>query len=186
MNSEGSVIGLVTARSESENLNFSLPVEEMIPLVTEPAYLRIDITYGLPSFNARNRQTHETQIPLPATVSELRRSAVSFRNRSLSSQFVALLTENESDIFPADVDGQRRVLWSNPGSRFPLIVSERDDSSWQFLQPEEIFTAETDADTIRYGTLSGDTFFHLETHGSSGRAFDDPGQLLDRLLAAIR
>lgn len=183
MNSEGSVIGLVTARSESENLNFALPVEEMIPLVTEPAYLRIDITYGLPSFNARNRQTHETQIPLPATVSELRRSAVSFRNRSLSSQFVALLTENASDIFPADVDGQRRVLWSNPGSRFPLMVSERDDSSWQFLQPEEIFTAETDAGAIRYGTLSGDTFFHLETHGSSGRAFDEPGQLLDRVLA---
>ena len=188
LNADGQVLGIVTAKSESENLNFALPIAEVAPFVASDAFLRLDFTYSLPNIRSRRRVTTETIVELPAGVDQFRSRAVAIRQEVLTRSLVETLSENELSIFPADEAGQRAVLWSNPGSLFPLLVSERDDSTWQLTQPDEITSAEIKGGTLRTGKLSGDTLFQIELLPDIdvARQFADPRVLLETVLSGYR
>ncbi|MFP4549738.1 MAG: trypsin-like peptidase domain-containing protein [Spirochaetales bacterium] len=185
LDGEGHVVGIVTAKNESENLNFALPIAEALPLAAESAYIRLNANYRLPHLDSRYREIHEFAPPLPAPTSRLSEQSAENHTAVMDIAIEELITENRDDIFPYDAAGQRAILVSNPGSQFPLVISEKSDSTWQFLQPEEIGTSELEG--TRYfqsGEMFGDVFFLLDRFPSDEAIalIDDPRLLLDTIL----
>ncbi len=185
LDTNGNVVGVVTAKSESENLNFALPIAEALPLEADEAYVRMNVTYRLPHVEARYREIHEFTPALPASTTNLHEQAVENHTAVMDLAIEELVAQNREDLFPNDTSGQRDILVSNPGSQFPLIISEKSDSTWQFLQPEEIGTSELEEPRyFQSGELFGDTFFLLDRFPAEEATafFDDSKLLMDTIL----
>ncbi|MCG8480741.1 MAG: ankyrin repeat domain-containing protein, partial [Spirochaetales bacterium] len=183
---DGAVIGIVTARSENENLNYALPISEMYPLTTNAAYIRFDYTYRLPMFDGTFRDRLEFTVALPRPLGDLRRWARAQGEDALSASLDGLLAKYHDTIFPNDSGDQEAVLRSNPTTSFPSIVAERDDSTWDVRRPSEIHrVAAGNGGTLRHGQLFEDRFWILEDFSPqvTHRFFEEPHTLLDTILS---
>ncbi|MBI9098673.1 MAG: ankyrin repeat domain-containing protein, partial [Spirochaetaceae bacterium] len=163
VNTSGQVVGIVTAKSENENLNYALPLSEVGDFNSGSGLLRIDFNYFLPGVKSKDREISELSFDLPLHITELREKMCSAKDAASKKSLGELLTNNDEEIFPKDHEGQKYILQSSYTGQFPVIATEKDDSSWNLIQPESIETSNLDhSGSIRYGKIWGNTFFQLQ------------------------
>jgi len=183
---EGNVIGIVTAKSENENLNYALPLSETGPADSFSALYRIDYNYIIPVSHARDREERIFETSLPKSIGDLRNELVNIRRETTLKSIDELLSENKDEWFPFDSDGQKQLLQESYTGFFPVIVAEKEDSTWKLIQPKEIENAELSVKgEIRYGKIWGDTFFELKDLNTETviDLFENPQKMMEKILS---
>ena len=185
INNKGNVIGIVTAKSENENLNYALPIKEVGNIETGNVFFRMDYNYAIPVSKSRDREITEFNFSLPLSVNQLRDILINEREKSYSKSFNELIANNHNEIFPYDMDGQKSLLQTIYTGSFPVFVREKDDSTWSLIQPKEInSSAISSGGEISYGDLWGDTLFLLENMEMQKiiDMFNNPRELMETIL----
>ena len=146
---EGRVIGIVLRKSESENLNYALPIRELLQAPDNLAVHDVRTGYTLDNMNYQKWGRFQFERKLPLTTDELN-DALSKAYYDFSKDLLdKLLAEHKDEVFPHG-EGSRSLLQSTYNAVFPHIVWQRDDGTWTAFEPNKV----TRADLGHNGALS--------------------------------
>jgi hypothetical protein len=128
LNAQGSVVGLVTAKSPNENLNYALPIERVLNASGKKATTGVRQSFELPILRAQTVVTFEDQFDLPLPYAEYsRRYLAAYLSFCRSSQR-KLLDSQKDTLFPHG--DSAKLLATRHESYEPALVVQQDDQSW--------------------------------------------------------
>lgn len=172
----GRVIGVVLRKSESENLNYALPIARVRDSKEGEGRLEGRIPIRLPIMDVSETLTVHERLALPAPIAQFYQSLQSIMVEQISSAQRALLAHNSGRVFPNSASSAQ-LLQSDFGGPFPRIISEGQDGQWTVLESQPQ-TAELDhngfvetsqsllrlrlPDDISLATLYGDSKLYME------------------------
>lgn len=134
LNINGEVVGIVTQKSSSENLNYALPIEELLSFSSTEAEF-----YETQMAEVEATKTHryawELAVPLPKPINALRRVA----EKSLGARFTDGRVEFEDkyakDIFPFHNSVKKYLMNQANGDAF-AIIDINGNGEWLLYEPE--------------------------------------------------
>lgn len=184
VNSDGEVLGIVSRKSQNENLNFALPMSELLSVPENTARLEKKIIYTLPHLTTRDISYMEQDFPLPLHYRDLREELYRYYDRFIQDQFNRLVTDNRETTFP-HTDNAKNLLFGLYRIFFPGIIGEKEDYNWTIFSPKETNTSKISETTaLEYGSMYGYDMFYLETIDNVlyRDLFEDSKLLLDTIL----
>ena len=163
LDSKGRVIGVVLRKSENENLNYALPISEVL---NAPAVADLDakILYRLDNMDMSYTDRLHKDYPLPKTYAELDNELTSERHRFNGFLLDKLLALYSADIFPNGA-GSTRLLNTTYDTVLPGIISKGEDGVWDMYLPSKAKTQTSDLGkngSITFGPVNRTLLLHLE------------------------
>lgn len=158
LDEEGRVVGVILRKSENENLNYALPISEVIKFKTQghvklSAVYKIDITDDTYGFKA------ERKYPLPMDYRALDRQLEKDYLEIVNDGAQGFLKQNQARLFPND-PGSLPLLYNSFVKTFPSMLARGADGVWDTASPGDINTSDTgNGGRVRYGKLGN--FFYL-------------------------
>lgn len=137
LDKNGSVVGIVLRKSENENLNFALPISQVLKspkhVATDNALYRYNIDNM--EFSETDRFDFETTLPL--SFPELSKRLISAHRQFTSKLYQNMRKDNEKDIFP-NGEGSRNLLHRTYAAEFPHIIWQKGDRTWAPYLPTDL------------------------------------------------
>ena len=161
LDQNGKVIGIVLRKSPNENLNYAVPILEVINADKNVAVVQTKMRYTLDNMDMTKREILKKEITLPKTYqeldSELNAITAQFSNKLLKG----LLAENRDTIFPHG-PGSTRLFYKSYNAVFPRLIMKGKDGNWDAFYP----SGTRDADLgnnghLTYGTLGSTVFLYV-------------------------
>lgn len=156
---EGRVIGVVLRKSENENLNFALPIAEVLNAPNQ-AELRVKAIFMLDITDRTLPGKLDERVDLPLGYVELGQRLQERMNHfslSLSERFKAA---HRDDMFPQAAGAQALLYRSNLSATFPRMLAKQRDGTWDAVVPSERREAEVGKNgQLIYGKMGN--FFYL-------------------------
>lgn len=137
----GKVLGLVVSKSENENLNFALPIAEVLNSDPGSAEIFEKGTYVLEVFDFSKTERLDAKIALPMALNDFRESYVKINNEFKSKTRRALLDENRDSLFP-NGSGSNKIMHMGSGSPFIQMIMRNESGNWESVQPKNINKAD--------------------------------------------
>lgn len=158
---EGRVIGVVLRKSENENLNFALPIAEVLQAPNQ-AELRMKAIFKLDITDRTLPGLLDETVDLPRPYRELGRMLQDRLNHfsvSLSERFMAAHRE---DMFPRAAGAQAILHRSNLTATFPRMLTKLRDGTWDAVMPKERREAEVGKNgALIYGKMGNFLYLRL-------------------------
>ena len=161
LDQNGKVIGIVLRKSPNENLNYGVPIAEVINANQNVAVVQTKVRYFLDNMDMTKRGTLKKEINLPKTYqeldSELNTIMAQFSNKLLKD----LLTENQDTIFPRG-PGSTRLFYKSYNAVFPHLIVKGRDGNWDAYHPGGTKDADLGNNgRLTYGTLGSTVFLYI-------------------------
>jgi serine protease Do len=124
----GRAVGVVIAKSPNENLNYALPIEQVLNGSDKAAVFDTRESFGIPKFLQGTIVAEFKQsFALPLPYAEFARSFRAAFLRYFREQQGKLLAAEAADLFPRD---SARLLATVYQSFDPSLMAQEDDRSW--------------------------------------------------------
>jgi serine protease Do len=139
---DGRAIGVVLRKSQNENLNYALPMREILNASGAKAEIRAKMIFKLDITDRTIQNTLDEKIDLPLGYMQFGHALQQIFNRftvSLSEQFKAAHRE---DMFPLSAGAQGLLYRTNSSATFPHVVARQRDGTWDTVLPSERRQAE--------------------------------------------
>lgn len=183
----GNVVGVVTARSPGENLNYALPIARVLEGSERTASIDVRSSFGLPILRQQMVAEYKEGFDLPASWDDFSRRLIQAGSRQYEASQQALLQRHAADLPPvgrsADLLAELEV-----DKRLALIEQQPDDS-WGMSEPTGTEDTQLDADsTLRIGRFEG-AFSFMLWHDDAlpdPRMHRDGKGFMDNLLKGIK
>jgi hypothetical protein len=158
---QGRIIGLISRKSENENLNYALPVGLVLSDTGGKALLHRKSTYSFPVIRTNTAQLLEWTTPLPENYLALRAKIVKRMHAFYGEMLSALLESNRASIFPNGA-GSEDLLRSNIKAFFPNLIAQKEDGTWSCFEAGKINSSKLGSNgKLQYADVSRYTFFNL-------------------------
>jgi len=172
----GRVIGVVLRKSESENLNYALPIARVSASKEGEGRLDGRSPIRLPVMDVAETLTIHQRIPLPASPQQFYAALQSVMIEQIVSAQRQLLVHNQQRLFP-DSATSAQLLHTRYSAAFPRIIHESQDGVWaagsektESFQLDHNGFVETARglvrlrlpDDISLGTLYGDSKLYMD------------------------
>ncbi|MGO8990087.1 MAG: serine protease [bacterium] len=157
----GRVIGIVLRKSANENLNYAVPILEVINANKNVAVVQTRMRYILDNMDMTKRETLRREIILPKTYQELDSELNAMMDQFSNKLLKDLLAENRDTIFPHG-PGSTRLFYKSYNAVFPRLIMKGKDGNWDAFYPNR--TREADLGNngrLTYGTLGSTTFLYI-------------------------
>lgn len=188
LNSAGEIIGMVVMKSENENLNYALPITEVLSMIGKPAELRNKVGYSLPNCIYQKNGVFRGSFPLPLPPQDCRHIAADLFIANSYALLDSILIENHNKYFPFGTNSQN-LLHDVHATNFPNIVAQRKDGTWSPFGPNDIQKSDlSDNGVLKVASkMFGYEFFQLDAPDSIPviRFIDDDKLLMDNLLKGV-
>lgn len=127
LDAQGHVIGVILRKSANENLNYALPIEQVL---TAPEKASFDTRYniGLPFLTAHRTVKLQTAFDLPLPMAEFDRKFIALENQRVIAEMHQLLQDSAADVFPRGKSG--RMLSEPFLSTNPALLTQQSDGRW--------------------------------------------------------
>ncbi len=159
LDKNGNIIGIVLRKSENENLNYALPISEVLKAPGK-AVIHIKMKYLLENMDMTSIDTLHEEINLPLPYQELDKKATAVIARFSDSLLKKLLSENRKKIFPND--GSAMLLNKNYNAVFPHIIMKNDDGNWDAFMPKDTKNADLGNNgSLAYGGIGRTYYFYF-------------------------
>ncbi|HEU4604025.1 MAG TPA: S1C family serine protease, partial [Steroidobacteraceae bacterium] len=183
----GRVLGVVTMKSENENLNYALPIERVLNGSTQAAEFDVRESFGLPLLKNTNVATFKHQFALPTTYADFAKKVQDAHLTYFDEQTRKLLDDNAAVLFPrGDSD---KVLASLTVDDLPSMLAQNDQGEWELRGASNVDDAKLPNEgKVQVGSLLETTVFSVRLGGSEPNlaAFIDSKQFMDLLLKGLR
>ena len=187
LDSTGAVVGVITAKSPAENLNFALPISAVRDASTERASIDSRDALHLLIFHGSDVHQTKGQFSLPRTFGDFAKAFEDIVNRSMADAVTRFLDQHAGEIFPRG--GSAKALASPYFELMPTLLYEDDDKVWQTKGPENSSETDLGGDgQIEIGTSRGVAMFRLQrpNRADSDTFYEDPKPFSDLLLKGLK
>ena len=138
---DGMVLGIITMKSENENLNYALPFAETKNIAKNVGTVYLPIFYRLPHILEESSfYEYRNEQKLPKKLIELRKSIIAdYKNftldiiKDLKKKYDFSGTENFMN-----GEGAVEILYISWNPRFPLILAREENKKWDMFLPNDI------------------------------------------------
>jgi len=179
---DGKLIGIVQGKSENENLNYALPIAEVLNAKDNLGVVDVRTRYRIDNMPMTKTKDFQHEIALPKTYDELNRDLIRFADQDGKNLMSDLFVENKETIFPNGAGSLRLLYNSTYSTFFPALVGMGSDGVWDAYKPDNIDKAELGENGfLTTGKLGDSKYFHLrlpdnvalsEVIGESGKFMD--------------
>ena len=154
LNKQGQVVGIVTMKNSEENLNYAMPVNELLKLPGAVAtFQRKNVQF--PLFERQVSQDMNFNITLPMKYEHLAQASEK-KTREFSKSFLTLFKKKyQSEFFPYSKQSKQYLL-DQSYLRYLASIHDHGDGKWHLHQPE-----------YKYLELGNDRTLHFSTKDSS-------------------
>jgi serine protease Do len=187
LDEQGKVIGMVTARSQGENLNYALPIEQVLAGSDRQAGIDLRSSFNLPILRQQMVMEFKDQFPLPASWEDFGRRLMVAGDRQYVASQQRLLQQYAQELPPG---GKADRLLASLEDDHPLaLIAQQPDDSWGLTEPDgEEMTELADGSRLTTGSLQGAFSFRWWRPGTAADAslYSDATAFMDTLLKAIK
>jgi serine protease Do len=180
----GNVIGIVLRKSPSENLNYAVPILEVLNARQDVAVVQTKLRYLLDNMDMSKRETLKKEINLPKTYGKLDRELNAIMTQFSDKLLRDLLAENREIIFPNGA-GSTRLLYKSYEAVFPHLIIKGKDGNWDAYYP----SGTKDADLgnngrLMYGAVGSSVFMYVRKPDDVPleKFYGDSKQFMDLIL----
>lgn len=126
----GRVVGVVLRKTEAENLNYALPMQQVVAAPEGVGKLEGRTAMRLPIVldTAETSEQHE-QFKLPLALADFYTTVRDLTNKDLEQAQAHLIADNSARLFP-NGNGSEQLLHEAPGSPLPRFIRENQDGVW--------------------------------------------------------
>ena len=184
LDQSGKVIGVVLMKSPNENLNYALPMREVLDAPKDLARFDKRMAYQFDVFDSTLSGTFKGDFKLPLPVSDFFAAYAKAFHPYLDSQLKALLAQQSANLFP-NGDGSHQLLYSGPTmDDFPQLVTRNSDGVWGTAGRSTIKITLPANGYISGGVADHNILFHLRKPDNIPDAsfHHDPRRVMDMLL----
>ncbi|HEX8777166.1 MAG TPA: trypsin-like peptidase domain-containing protein [Rhodanobacter sp.] len=153
----GKVIGVVLMKSANENLNYALPIREVLDAPAGKAVMDARIAYQLDLFDTVQNGQLKAQFALPESLGDFYRDFQSRIDANSDAQLKALLARESANLFPNGAGSARLLHQQTILNGFPSLIVRGSDGEW----------GRTDTQA-RYFALDGNGYVRVGAAGRNG------------------
>ncbi|GAB3790346.1 S1 family peptidase [Dyella agri] len=157
LDKDGKVIGAVLMKSANENLNYALPIREVLDAPDGKAVMDTRIAYELDLFDTVQNSDLKTQFALPAGLSDFYREFQKRIDANSDAQLKALLARESANLFPNGAGSARLLHEQTVLNGFPSLIVRGSDGEWGRTGTQS-----------QYFTLDGNGYVRVGAAGRSG------------------
>jgi len=184
LDQDGKVIGVVLMKSPNENLNYALPMRDVLDAPRDLARFDRRMAYQFDVFDSTLSGTFKGEFKLPLPVADFFAAYAKAFHPYLDSQLKALLGQQSANLFP-NGDGSHQLLYSGPTmDDFPQLVARNSDGVWGTAGRSTIKITLPANGYIAGGVADHNILFHLRKPDNIPDAsfHHDPKRVMDMLL----
>ncbi len=161
LDKDGKVIGIVLRKSENENLNYALPIAEVLKAPENLAVLHVKMKYVLDNMDMTKVDTFHKEISLPKTYGQLDKEATQAITQFSNTLLKKLLAENRQNVFP-NGKGSTALLNVDYNAIFPHVIMKDEDGNWEAFSPKDPKNADLGKNGyLAYGRVGSTFYFHI-------------------------
>jgi serine protease Do len=162
LDEDGNVIGIVLRKSPNENLNYAVPIAEVINAKKNTAIVQTRMKYNLDNMDMTKTMTIKEEISLPKTYEELSREIDKIARQSYNKTLKDFLSENRAIIFPRG-PGSTMLFHKSMNATFPHFIMKGKDGNWDAYRPKEVKDSDLGNNgRLAYGTIGNIAFLSIQ------------------------
>lgn len=184
LDQEGKVIGVVLMKSANENLNYALPIGEVLKAPDNLAVMDKRMSYQLDVLDYDQNGTFKSQFPLPESYADFSSTYLKLQNTYNEQQLQALLQQQSGDLFPHGA-GSNEILHDTPQlSFFPELIGHNRSGQWEYGGRELNRVPLTGNGYVASGYVGHNFLMHLRRPDDmkASAFYHDPKQMMDLVL----
>ncbi|HEX7348814.1 MAG TPA: serine protease [Rhodanobacteraceae bacterium] len=184
LDQNGKVIGVVLMKSPSENLNYALPISEVLDAPQDLARFDKRMSYQFDVFDSTLTGVFKGEFKLPLSLADFFTAYAHAFHPYLDSQLKALLAQQADHLFPRG-DGSHALLYNGPSmGDFPQLITRNSDGVWALAGHATIKTTLPANGYIGGGVVAQNILFHLRQPDNIPETtfHHDPKGVMDMLL----
>ena len=184
LDQDGKVIGVVLMKSANENLNYALPISEVLNAPSNLAVMDNRMSYQLDILDYDQNGHFKAQFPLPVSYADFSATFLKLQNDYNEQQLKALLQQQSGELFPHGA-GSNHILRDTPElSFFPELIVHNRSGQWEYAGRELNRVPLTNNGYVASGYVGHNFLMHLRRPDDMKAAtfYDDPKQMMDLVL----
>lgn len=130
LDTNGKLIGIVLMKSANENLNYALPISQILAAPDGQANVDARGGYQLDLFDARKIGTFKAQFKLPLGLAAFYREYQKHINAFSDEQIKALLAQESANLFPNGQGSARLLHQQTQLTGFPQLIMRGTTGEW--------------------------------------------------------
>jgi S1-C subfamily serine protease len=161
LDQNGKVIGVVLMKSPNENLNYALPISEVLNAPADLARYDNRMSYQFDVFDSTLTGTFKGSFKLPLSTAGFFAAYARVFHPYLDAQLQALLTQQSAQLFPHG-DGAHQLLYNGPVmGDFPQLITRNNDGVWGLAGRSTTKITLPANGYISGGVIAQNILFHL-------------------------
>lgn len=130
LDSNGKLIGIVLMKSANENLNYALPISEILAAPDGQAVMDVRGAYQLDLFDARKIGNLKAKFKLPLRLAAFYQEYQKHLNAFSDEQIKALLAQESANLFPNGQGSAKLLYQQTQLSGFPELIMRGTTGEW--------------------------------------------------------
>ena len=185
LDGNGRIVGVVLRKSANENLNYALPIAEVLKAPDHLAEADNRSTYRVDMVNEGQIGTFKAEVRLPLSFPDLSKAFRAQANAFVDRQHADLLAKQADRLFPAGAGSQRLLHGLGPLRTFPWLLTRNDDGVWVTSAKIGNKTQFAGNGYVEIGGAGHTMMFHWRRPDtvSAKEAYGSPDKLMSDLLA---
>ncbi len=131
LDKDGKLIGVVLMKSANENLNYALPIHDVLDAPSGRAVMESRLSYQLDLFDTIQNGQLKAQFALPVGLGDFYREFQSRMDSNSDAQLKALLARESANLFPNGAGSARLLHQQTQLNGFPTLIVRGSDGEWQ-------------------------------------------------------
>jgi len=184
LDKDGKVIGVVLMKSANENLNYALPISEVLDAPDHLAVIDERQSYQFDVFDTTLSNIFKAKFALPKRLADFIASYRRLQNAYFEQQLKALLAQESDRLFPHG-SGSDRLLHSAPRlDSFPALIIRDSNGDWGLSVRPISKTMLSDNGYVAMGVAGHSLFFHLRKPDNvpAQQFYSDASKFMDLLI----
>jgi serine protease Do len=172
LDARGRVMGIVIGKSANENLNYSLPMTQVLQAPDQQARFDERALVSVPYLQGTQTYRYKDQFELPLSWSAFAGAYLKIIARHDQASRATLLKTYADTVFPKG-SGTESLLYAPEANGFrPRLVTQQADNSWTASEPDYTSTDLGGDGTVSVASAEGVTLLRLvRPDGASDDAF---------------
>jgi hypothetical protein len=183
LDKDGRLIGIVLMKSANENLNYALPISEVLSAPAGVADIDERVSYQFDVVDTVQNGIFKTQFALPMNLVDFDAKFQTLFDGYSDTQLKTLLDKESAKLFPNGT-GSSSLLYSQPWlSSFPSLIVRNASGKWALVGKEEQHFPLDNNGYVSAGYVGNNFLFHLRRPDSlaADKLYGDQGVLMDQL-----
>ncbi|MGH8148187.1 MAG: S1 family peptidase [Rhodanobacteraceae bacterium] len=188
LDQNGKVIGVVLMMNSGANLNYALPIGEVLKSADDTAIIDRRMQYGFPLIQDQITSTFKATLKLPMSQADFYARFLELKHSYVDGQLKALLAQNATTMFPHGA-GSARMLYAVPTpNAFPYLLVRGNDGDWGGLISTGPKAPLANDGYVQFGQVKSThtVLFRLHEPDSlrAAKLYGHPRKVMDLLLKA--